>query len=144
MAGTFDRSTTGGVGPVIRLLIVDDHLSVRWGLEQMFAMVAGIEVVGSAADGAQAIALADQLVPDVILMDIAMPRVDGVEATRLITVAQPTSRIVILSGQSDQARIRDALQAGAVSYLPKESDPEDVIRAVRAAYNEVGLSGTAG
>jgi DNA-binding NarL/FixJ family response regulator len=118
---------------VIRLLIVDDHGVIRQGLEQLFATVPGIEVVGSAADGVQAVALADQLLPDVVLMDIGMPQVDGIEATRRITAAHPASRVVILTAYGDQTRIRDAQQAGAAGYLLKHSPAEDVVRAVQAA-----------
>ena len=122
------------VVPLIRLLIVDDHLPVRRGLEQLFGTVPGVEVVGVASDGAQAVTQADRLRPDVILMDILMPKTDGIEATRQISEAQPGARIVILTVHGHQARMRDALQAGAASYMSKYSDPEDVIRAVQTAY----------
>jgi DNA-binding NarL/FixJ family response regulator len=130
------------VVPVIRLLIVDDHEVVRQGLEQLFATVPGIEVVGSAVDGGQAVALADQLVPDVVLMDIGMPRVDGIEATRQITAAHPASRVVILTAYGDQTRIRDAQRAGAAGYVLKHSPAEDVVRAVQAAYAGPNLPGS--
>jgi CheY-like chemotaxis protein len=119
--------------PVTRLLVVDDHAVVRQGLQQLFATVPGIDVVGVAADGSQAASQADRLRPDVVLMDIEMPNVDGVEATRRIISRNPTIRVVILSGCDDQARIRDALQAGAASYVPKYSDAGQVVRAVRDA-----------
>jgi DNA-binding NarL/FixJ family response regulator len=119
--------------PVTRLLVVDDHAVVRQGLQQLFATVPGIDVVGVAADGSQAASQADRLRPDVVLMDIEMPNVDGVEATRRIITRNPTIRVVILSGCDDQARIRDALQAGAASYVPKYSDAGQVVRAVRDA-----------
>jgi DNA-binding NarL/FixJ family response regulator len=119
---------------VIRLLIVDDHAVVRQGLGKFFATVPGIEVVGFAADGGQAVAEVDRLSPDVVLMDVGMPLVDGVEATRRITAAHPLARIVILSASDDQSRIRAALAAGAAAYLAKDSDPEDVVRTVQAAY----------
>jgi DNA-binding NarL/FixJ family response regulator len=117
----------------IRLLIVDDHLAVRQGLQQMFAIVPGIEVVGVAADGRQAISKADQLRPDVVLMDLEMPHVDGVEATRRITTTHPTSRVVILTASHNRRRVQDALQAGATNCLPKDSDPDEVVRAVQEA-----------
>jgi DNA-binding NarL/FixJ family response regulator len=116
-----------------RLLIVDDHVAIRNGLQQMFAVVPGIEVVGVAADGGQAVAQTDRLRPDVVLMDIEMPDVDGVEATRRITSAHPTSRVVILTASDDPSRIQDALRAGAASYVLKNSDPNQVVRAVREA-----------
>jgi DNA-binding NarL/FixJ family response regulator len=116
---------------VTRLLIVDDHVAVRQGLQQMFATVPGIEVVGVAADGHQAVTQTSQFRPDVVLMDIEMPNIDGVEATRRIATTHPTSRVVILTASNDQSRIQDALQAGAVSYVPKHGDPDQVVRAVQ-------------
>lgn len=118
---------------VIRLLIVDDHAAVRHGLQQMFATVSGIEVVGVAVDGCEAVSQTNQFGPDVVLMDIEMPNIDGVEATRRITTTHPTSRVVILSASHDQTRIQAALQAGAVSYVAKHSDPNQVVRAVQDA-----------
>lgn len=119
-----------------RLLIVDDHLAVRRGLQQLFATVPGIEVVGMAADGGQAVSQADRLRPDVVLMDVQMPNVDGVEATRRITATNPGSRVVILTVSRDHDRIRDAFQAGAASYVPKHSEPDQVVRAVQEARLE--------
>jgi DNA-binding NarL/FixJ family response regulator len=122
------------VNSVIRLLIADDHGIVREGLERLFATVTDVEVVGSAADGREAIAIADQTVPDVVLMDIGMPKVDGIEAARRITAAHPASRILMLTAHGDQARVRDALGAGAAGYLLKDTRANDVVRAVQAAY----------
>ena len=119
-----------------RLLIVDDHVAIRQGLKQMFATVPGIEVVGVAADGRQAVSKADQLKPDVVLMDIEMPNVDGVEATRRITATHPSSRVVILTASNDRRRIQNALRAGAAGYVLKHSEPDQVVRAVQEAFSK--------
>ena len=122
------------VGSVIRLLIADDHGIVREGLVRLFATVPDVEVVGSAADGWEVVALAARTMPDVVLMDVGMPQVDGVEATRRIIAAHPACRIVMLTVHGDQARIRDALRAGAVEYLLKDSRADEIVRAVQAAH----------
>ena len=119
---------------MIRLLIVDDHVIVRLGLEMVFATVPDVEVVGTAADGNLAVDQFRALAPDVVLMDIGMPHLDGIEATRQMLALDPDSRIVILTGYADRPRIERALRAGAVACLFKDADPEDVIQAVRAAH----------
>ena len=129
---------------MIRLLIADDHGIVREGLERLFATVPDVELVGSAADGREAVALAEQTAPDVVLMDIGMPQVDGVEATRRITAAHPASRIVMLTATGDEARIRDALLAGAAGYLLKDTRADDVVQAVQAVHAGVTVPGVAG
>ena len=130
------------MGSVIRLLVVDDHGIVREGLERLFATVPDVAVVGSAANGREAVALADKTVPDVVLMDVGMPEVDGVEATRRITAAHPACRVVMLTVQADQARVQDALRAGATGYLLKDSPADEVIQAVQAAHT--GATGHGG
>jgi DNA-binding NarL/FixJ family response regulator len=129
---------------VIRLLIADDHGIVREGLERLFATVPDVEVVGTAADGREAIALADQTVPDVVLMDVGMPQVDGVEATRRIRAAHPASRIVMLTAHGENARIRAALRAGAAGYLLKDTRADDVVRAVQTAHAGAIVLGAVG
>ncbi|MBM2821285.1 MAG: response regulator transcription factor [Thermoleophilia bacterium] len=118
---------------MIRLLIADDHAVVRAGLEQLASTFDGIDVVGAAADGAQAVTLCEERRPDVVLMDIEMPRVDGIEATRRIVAAHPETRIVVLTSFADRERILRALDAGAVGYLLKDAPPEELDRAIRAA-----------
>ena len=119
---------------MIRLLIVDDHTVVRQGLSMLFGTVDDIEVVGTAADGFVALTKVDALTPDVVLMDIGMPRLDGIEATRRIVTADPDARIVILTGDTDQTKIQQAVEAGALGYLLKDADPEALFDAVRTAY----------
>jgi DNA-binding NarL/FixJ family response regulator len=118
---------------VIRLLVVDDHAVVRRGLIQLFGTADDIEVVGDANDGAAAVEAAGRLLPDIVLMDLSMPGVDGVEATRLIRGAHPEVGVVILTSFSEQPRILGAIDAGAVGYLLKDAEPDELLRGVRAA-----------
>ncbi|MDX6367306.1 MAG: hypothetical protein QOK30_2382, partial [Nocardioidaceae bacterium] len=111
----------------------DDHAMVRLGLEQLLAGADGIQVVGSAADGAQAVAMVLELRPDVVLMDLQMPGVDGVAATRQIVASGAESQVVVLTSFSDSERIVAALDAGAIGYLLKDTEPEDLLEGVRAA-----------
>ena len=115
------------------VLLVDDHRLVRAGLAALLAGSDDIEVVGEAADGQQAIDLAAQLHPDVVLMDLSMPVLDGVEATRRILADAPHTYVVVLTSFADHHRVTDAVAAGAVGYLLKDCDPQDVIDAVRSA-----------
>jgi NarL family two-component system response regulator LiaR len=116
---------------VIRVLIVDDHTIVRKGIRALLAEIAGIEVVGEAADGQAAIAQAERLHPDVILMDLAMPRLDGIEATRQIKASQPESRILVMTSFATDDKVLPAIKAGALGYLLKESSPQDLVQAIR-------------
>jgi DNA-binding NarL/FixJ family response regulator len=118
---------------VIRLLIADDHAVVRTGLMQLLSAVEDVELVGAATDGEQAVALSAALAPDVVLMDLEMPALDGIEATRRIKEAQPEVAVVILTSFSDRERILRALDAGAAGYLLKDAEPDELTRAVRAA-----------
>jgi DNA-binding NarL/FixJ family response regulator len=119
---------------MIRVLLVDDHAVVRHGLEKLLMTEAGIEVVGMAADGREALELVRHLQPDVVLMDLAMPGLNGVDATRLIAAEHPGVRVVVLTSFSDEARIADALDAGAQGYLLKHAEPETLIEAVHSAH----------
>jgi DNA-binding NarL/FixJ family response regulator len=116
---------------MIRVLVVDDHAVVRDGLERILNHADDMEVVGTAADGADAIALAERERPDVVLMDLSMPSVDGVDATRSLTATQPEVKVVVLTSFGDQRRILDALGAGAVGYLFKDAKPGEIVAAVR-------------
>ncbi len=116
-----------------RVLIVDDHAIVRQGLRQLVSSAADLVVVGTAANGEEAVSSAAELAPDVILMDLSMPVVDGVGATRRIMAASPDMRIVVLTSFADQQRILDALDAGAAGYILKDAAPDEVLAAVRAA-----------
>jgi DNA-binding NarL/FixJ family response regulator len=118
---------------VIRVLIADDHAVLRAGLEQMLATADDLELVGSAADGEEAVRLAAEGAPDVVLMDLSMPGVDGIEATRRIVADRPQTQIVILTTFSDRERILRALDSGAVGYLLKDAPPEDVLNGIRSA-----------
>jgi DNA-binding NarL/FixJ family response regulator len=115
------------------VLLVDDHQMVRTGLAALLGSTPDIRVVGQAGEGEQAVAEAAAQHPDVVLMDLSMPGVDGVEATRRILEAQPEVRIVVLTSFSDRDRVNDALAAGAVGYLLKDCEPADLLAAVRAA-----------
>jgi DNA-binding NarL/FixJ family response regulator len=118
---------------VIRVLIAEDHSVVRAGLEQLFATTPDIEVVASAANGAEAVARAAEHDPDVILMDLFMPELDGRRATEQIVARDPDSRIVILTSFSDREQILAALDAGAVGYLLKDAEPHELVDGVRVA-----------
>lgn len=118
---------------MIRLVLVDDHAMVRAGLEQLLGGDPGVEVVGTAADGAAAVDVVAATRPDVVLMDLQMPGTDGVAATRLIREGSPDVQVVILTSYSDRDRIVGALDAGAVGYLLKDAEPEELLAGVRAA-----------
>ena len=117
----------------IRVLVADDQALVREGLMTLLQATPGIEPVADAADGAEAIALAARHRPDVILMDLRMPNVDGAQATREIRAAQPDTEIVVLTTHADEASILDALRAGARGYLTKDAGIQEIARAVHAA-----------
>jgi DNA-binding NarL/FixJ family response regulator len=126
---------------VIRVLLADDHAVVREGLEQVLATADDIEHAGSASDGEEAVRLSAETEPDVVLMDLSMPRVDGIEATERIVRARPEAQVVVLTTFSDRERILRALDAGAIGYLLKDAAPEEVLEGIRtAARGESPLS----
>jgi DNA-binding NarL/FixJ family response regulator len=118
----------------IRVLIVDDHAVVREGLRAFLELQDGLEVVGEAADGEQAIEQAHELDPDVVLMDLVMPRLDGVGAMRALRGQAPRSRVIVLTSFLDDERLMPAIQAGAAGYLLKDVEPAELARAIRAAH----------
>jgi len=118
---------------MIGVLLAEDHAIVRRGLEQLLATADDVTVVGSAADGEEAVVLALRRDPDVVVMDIEMPRVDGIEATRRIVASGSEARVVVLTSFSDRERILDALDAGAIGYLLKDAEPEELLQGIRAA-----------
>lgn len=118
----------------IRVVIVDDHVVVRSGLEQFLATTPDIEIVATAANGVEALGCVDEFRPDVVLMDLSMPEMDGIEATRRIARQFPSSRVLVLTSFSDQTRILDALEAGADGYLLKHADPDDIAGGIRAVH----------
>jgi DNA-binding NarL/FixJ family response regulator len=118
---------------VTTILLADDHQLVRAGLAGLLDSADDLQVVGQAADGQQALELASELAPDVVLMDLSMPVLDGVEATRRLLAENPAAKVVVLTSFSDQPRVADALAAGAVGYLLKDCEPRDLMAAVRAA-----------
>jgi DNA-binding NarL/FixJ family response regulator len=117
---------------MIRVAIADDHDVVRRGLEQLLGTEDDIEVVGIARDGAEAVALLESATPDVFLMDLSMPGIDGIEATRRIMALSTTVHVVVLTSFVDQKRILAALDAGAAGYILKDADAGEVAAAVRA------------
>ncbi len=118
---------------MIKVLVVDDHAVVREGLRTFLALQDGIEVVGEAADGEEAVAQAQRLAPDVILMDLVMPRLDGVGAMRALRASAPESRVIVLTSFLEDDRLLPAIRAGAAGYLLKNVEPTELARAIRAA-----------
>lgn len=120
---------------MIRVLIADDHQVVRSGLEQLLATAADIELVAMAANGAEAVELAAQHQPDIVLMDLSMPELDGVAATQTIVAAGGATQVVVLTSFSDRQSILDALDAGAAGYVLKHAEPDELLEAIRAAHD---------
>ncbi|MEU7145423.1 response regulator transcription factor [Nocardia sp. NPDC046473] len=123
----------------IRLVVADDQAVVREGLAMLVNLVPGIEVVGEAADGHEVIELVESLRPDVVLMDLYMPRCDGIEATSVIRRDHPETQVVVLTTYADDDLVIRALQAGALGYLTKSADRHQIGRAVHAAASEQAI-----
>jgi NarL family two-component system response regulator LiaR len=115
-------------------MLVDDHQMVRNGLGTFLLVHDDLELVGEAGDGEQALTTFERVHPDVVLMDLKMPRMDGVEATRALLQRDPDLRIIALTSFKDEALIREAMDAGAIGYLLKDVDADDLADAIRAAY----------
>jgi len=124
----------------IRILLVDDHKIVRQGVRAFFDALEGIEVIGEAGSGAEAVKMVEERVPDVVLMDLIMPGMDGVEATRLAKSISPRTQIVVLTSYHDDEHIFPALQAGALSYILKDVEMDELADAVfKASRGEATL-----
>src|SRR5206468_3190956 len=118
----------------ITVLLADDHIVVRQGLKALLAAEEGIEIVGEADNGREAVVMTKKFLPDVVVMDIAMPVLNGLEATRQITRALPSTKVLILSSYSDDEYVQQLTEAGAAGYLVKQSAANDLIKAIREAY----------
>lgn len=125
--------TNSGFETPIRLLVADDHALVRDGLTTLLEGYEDIELVGAVADGSDAVSAAKRGQPDVILMDLEMPVMDGIEATRRIVRDRPDTRVVVLTAFADRERSVGALAAGACGYLLKDADPEVLLLGIRSA-----------
>jgi NarL family two-component system response regulator LiaR len=121
--------------PVIRVMLVDDHKVVRSGLSALLYAFDDLRLVGEAGDGEEAIALSCRLLPDVIIMDLVMPRMDGATATRVIRQLYPQVQILILTSFKEDDLVHDALKAGAIGYLLKNVTPDELAKAIRSAYS---------
>jgi NarL family two-component system response regulator LiaR len=119
----------------IRVLVVDDHTVVRDGLIALLSAEPGMEIVGSGSDGIEAVKLAKELKPDVILLDLVMPRMDGVQAIQEIKLEQPDARILVLTSFAENHQVFSAIKSGAIGYLMKDTSSEELIQAIRDTYH---------
>jgi NarL family two-component system response regulator LiaR len=124
---------------MIRIVLVDDHAVVRQGLRFLLEQQPDIEVIGEGKDGAQGVALVTNLLPDVVLLDLLMPRMDGIAAVREMKRLTPHTNIIILTSYYEDEQVFGAVKAGALSYLLKDASPEELIEAVRAAARGEGI-----
>jgi DNA-binding NarL/FixJ family response regulator len=132
------RSPPRMTAPNIRVVLCHAHAGLRTGLQHLLDAADGIEVVAAAADGGEGVEAAARLAPDVVLMDLAMPRIDAVAATHRIAATSSCTRVLILTAFPQPSRIRDAIEAGASGYVLKEAAPGALVAAVRAVAEETG------
>ncbi|WP_018564667.1 response regulator transcription factor [Streptomyces sp. PsTaAH-124] len=133
--------TEEAVGKPARVVVADDQTVVREGIVMLLGLLPGVEVVGSAGDGEEAVRLVAEVAPDVVLMDLRMPRCDGVEATRRIRSQHPGTQVVILTTYADDESLFPALRAGARGYLTKDAGGDEIVRAVHSVLSgDAGLS----
>jgi NarL family two-component system response regulator LiaR len=127
------------VADVIAVLIADDHPVVRHGLRTFLETQEGLEVVGEAADGAEAVELVERLLPDVVLMDVVMPGLDGVEATRRVRGLSPSTKVIVLTSFDDDEKVFPSIKAGAAGYLLKDVHPQELADAIRRVHRGEAL-----
>ena len=127
-----EATRTGG--EKISVLLVDDHAIVRQGLRTYLGLQPDIEVVGEGSDGREAINLVRDTLPDIVLMDLVMPNLDGVEATRQVTALSPSTRVIVLTSFSEDEKVFASIKAGAQGYLMKDVLPQDLVRAIRTVH----------
>lgn len=131
VGGTGPEGAPGRGGRAIRVVVADDQSVVREGIVMLLGLLPGVEVVGAAKDGEEAVALVAEVAPDVVLMDLRMPRCDGAEATRRIRSAYPGTQVVILTTYADDDSLFPALRAGARGYLTKDAGGDEIVRAIQ-------------
>jgi two-component system nitrate/nitrite response regulator NarL len=128
-----ERSAAEETGAALRVVLVDDHTMLRHGLRQTLRE-RGFEVVGEASNGVAAVQLVDEVAPDVVVMDLDMPQMNGIEATRAIVRSRPGAKVLMLTISTDDDDVVEALAAGACGYLLKTAPPDDIVRAIEAAH----------
>ncbi len=132
-------STPAGASGPIRVLLADDHDLFRQGVRRLLEAVGEIEVVGEASTGEQTVRLVEELAPDIVLLDIAMPHLSGIDAARIIKAASPRTGLIMLTVHSEEEFLFEAIKAGAMGYLLKDCTPEELLRAIRVVYDGEGL-----